>query len=67
MSWTFECEFRRETEDAQLVVLTDKGQFVWFPLSQVEERHGRRNPDGKFHGSGEITVSDWIAEKKGLA
>ena len=60
MSYTLPCKKVRETDAAILVTDTDTGENIWFPLSQTESMHFDKN------GNGEIVVSDWIADQKGL-
>lgn len=51
-------EFIRETDNAILVRLDDED--IWIPFSQIERR--TLYPDGRF----EVTMTAWIAKKKGL-
>jgi hypothetical protein len=61
VSFEFECTKKCESEEAVQVVVEETGELIWVPLSQIEEMH--------FHartGEGKMTVTDWIARKKGL-
>ena len=60
MSHTLACTRLRETDSAVLVIDTDTGEEMWFPLSQVDSMHFDRNERGT------IVVTDWIAKQKGL-
>jgi hypothetical protein len=51
----------RETDKALLVRLED-GEEVWLPLSQISEPDSYREGDE----NGTISVTEWIAEQKGL-
>lgn len=51
-------ELRRETEKAVLV--TDGGDAVWLPRSQIEID---LTDDGKAHV---VTLPEWLASEKGL-
>lgn len=51
----------RETDKAILIRVKDQPEPIWIPLSQV------RKIDRPETGPATITVSAWIAEKKGLA
>lgn len=64
MSFELSCTFRHETDAAICVYDHATEEEIWFPLSQVDEIHGRK-ADGT--GEGTIVVSDWIARQKGLA
>jgi len=59
MAYTLDCTRERETDNAVLVT-TDDGDEIWFPLSQVDSMHFGQN------GAGYIVVTDWIARQKGL-
>lgn len=50
----------RETEKAILVTFPEEGE-LWIPLSQVHKLER-----SKVKGGDKITVSQWIAEQKGL-
>lgn len=54
------CTVLAET-DAAVKIATSDGETMWLPLSQVEAIH-------RTHQQGEdwVTVTRWIAEKKGL-
>lgn len=54
------CKFLTETDNAVQVYCEDVGERVWFPLSQVEKMEKDSN------GNGYITVTDWIARKRGF-
>lgn len=55
---------KRETAAAILVVLEDEGgREVWFPKSHVDDE----SEVWEAGQEGELVVSDWIAEEKGLA
>lgn len=60
MSFEFGCQKEGETDAAIKVLDLVSGEYIWFPLSQVESMHF----DSK--GQGYIVVSDWIARQKGL-
>lgn len=66
MSYELACYFATETDNACLIVDPASGEEIWIPISQVDERHGKQDSDGKFIGEGTIKMSDWIAKKKGL-
>lgn len=51
--------FKRETA-AAILVETLAGDEVWIPLSQVRSIARRKN------GTGDITMTVWIAKAKGL-
>ena len=53
--------FVRETDAAVLIETEDTVEPVWIPLSQVEKMVKSKNPQGSS-----ITLSTWIARKKGL-
>ena len=55
-----ECEIKRDTGNAILVVSTDTGVQEWVPLSQVSRI------DHKKDGLADVTMMEWIATKKGL-
>jgi hypothetical protein len=59
-SLTIPCTHKRETEKAMLITDHRTGEDVWLPLSQVDKV--TRNPDG----TGDVTISRWIAAEKGL-
>lgn len=61
MSHTLARTFKRETDSAVLVIDSDSGEEIWFPLSQVVSMHRDKNDVG------EIVVTDWIAAQKGVA
>lgn len=54
------CTFKAETDRAVLIVDHASGEELWIPLSQVEEMH--RTPTQE----GSITMTAWIAKRKGL-
>lgn len=49
-----------KTEKAILVIIDD--EEIWLPKSQIEYDEDVHNPDG----TNVITVTEWIAEQKGL-
>ena len=53
-------QFIRETDSA-ILIETPSGEEIWLPFSQVEKIE--RDAQG---GGGTITMTRWIAEKKGL-
>ncbi len=55
-----DCEIKRETDLAFLVVYQDED--YWIPKSQV------KNPDDYAQGDDGVTLSvtEWIAEQKGI-
>lgn len=55
-----ECQIKRDTGNAILVVSTDTGLQEWVPLSQVDRI------DHKKNGLADVTMKEWIAIKKGL-
>lgn len=59
-SYTLSCHTSRETENAILLELDD-GTEAWVPFSQVE--HIVRDAQGTGIS---ITISKWIAQKKGM-
>ena len=59
-TWTIECIFRGETDAAVQIIDPASDELLWIPLSQVESMV--RRPDN----TGSITMTRWIAEKKGL-
>lgn len=64
MSYEMACEFVTETDDAVLIRDPATNDEHWVPLSQVEKMRKQRVPDGTVLGS--ITMTNWIAGKKGL-
>lgn len=51
----------RETENAYLIIDPASEEEMWIPFSQTVKR------DGKLKGGeGTITITDWIAKKKGM-
>jgi len=60
MSVSVECVIKHETDSALLVCVQETGEEVWLPLSQIESVHHTKP-------TATVVVSDWIAEKKGLA
>lgn len=52
-------KFGRETEGALQVTVPD-GEMIWLPWSQIE------NVLREKDGTGEVTMSLWIAQQKGL-
>jgi hypothetical protein len=52
----------KETEKALLVILEETGDEVWVPKSQIHDD----SEVFKEGQSGEVVVSAWWAEKKGL-
>jgi len=54
------CTILAETDAAIRIALED-GECIWLPLSQVEAIHRT-----KVQGEDWLTVTRWIAEKKGL-
>lgn len=66
MSYELACTFVTETENACCILDPASGEELWIPLSQVEERHGKKDSWGRFAGEGTIVMSDWVAKKKGL-
>lgn len=52
----------RETTDALLIELDDHDQRIWFPKSQI---HDDSEVYAEGH-TGEVVVTQWIAEQKGL-
>ncbi len=53
------CRFLHETDNAVLIETEDEEEH-WIPFSQVEAMH-------HTHGdSGEIEMTQWIAQQKGL-
>ena len=67
---TFEAVFLKETEKALLVDI--EGEECWVPWSQVDCEESDFKPgcstdgDVKAGDVGELVVSGWIAEQKGL-
>ena len=61
MSVSIGCTVKHETDKALLIIDADSGEELWLPLSQVEKILRRTD------GTAEVTMSDWIAEQKGLA
>lgn len=57
-----ECEFKRETDAAILIVDPTTEEEHWIPLSQVNKIV--RNAEDKRFGT--IRMSEWIAQQKGL-
>lgn len=66
MSYELACQFLGETDNACKILDPVSGEEIWIPLSQVDERHGKQDTNGRFIGEGTIVMTDWIAEKKGL-
>lgn len=60
MSYRLSCKREKETDSAVLIHDYASQENLWIPLSQVESMHFDKN------GDGEIVMSDWIAQKKGL-
>ncbi len=54
-------EILAETDKAFLLLLPD-GEEVWIPLSQVADAGDYQEGDS----CGEISITEWIARKKGL-
>ena len=52
-------KFGTESEKGLQVTIPD-GEIMWLPWSQIE--HVEREPDG----TGQVTMSEWIAKQKGL-
>ena len=59
MSTEVECKRVRESDAAVLIEVD--GEEHWIPHSQIESMHFN------MHERGSIVMTDWIAEKKGLA
>ena len=55
-------EIVRETDKALLVRLDDVGE-VWIPLSQICDPEDYQEGDR----DGSMSISEWIAEQKGIA
>lgn len=54
----------RETDKALLIQLDESGQEVWFPKSHI---HDDSEVFDEFaNAEGEVVVTRWIAEQKGL-
>lgn len=66
MTYSLACLFAGETDAACKIIDPASGEEIWIPLSQVDERHGKQDTNGRFVGEGTIVMSDWIARKKGL-
>lgn len=66
MTYELACKFLGETDAACRILDPASGEEIWIPLSQVEERHGKQDHQGRFIGEGTIKMTDWIAQKKGL-
>lgn len=56
------CVVLRATEKAVLVDIPDVGEF-WIPQSQIDDR----SECWKEGDEGELWISQWIAEQKGIA
>lgn len=63
MSFEMACEFVAETDSAVLIRDPASDEEIWIPLSQVD----KIVRDSKGAKTGTITMSDWIASKKGLS
>lgn len=59
-TYTLACSFKAETDRAVLIVDHASGEELWIPLSQVSEMHRDAGAEGQ------ITMTAWIAKKKGL-
>lgn len=57
------CHFLGRETDLAVQISTLEGEMLWIPLSQVVEMIGRK--DGE-RSTGHITMTEWIAQKKGL-
>ncbi len=66
MTYELACRFLHETNEACKILDPASGEEIWIPFSQVEERHGPQDNNGRFYGEGTIVMSDWLARKKGL-
>lgn len=71
MSKTIEGTILRETDKAICLKLSPKHEpfpdgeeNTWFPLSQVEEIHRRKEDDTRGYDS--IVITDWLARMKDL-
>lgn len=59
-----ECQVKRETDKAILVILEDDGdKEVWIPKSVIHDD----SEIWKDEQSGELVVKTWFAEQEGLA
>lgn len=56
------CETVRDTEKAILVKIPRHEGEVWIPRSQIDDQ----SHVGHLPGIGELLISKWIAEQKGL-
>lgn len=56
-------EIQRETEKAFLVVLEEGDEGIWLPKNQITD------PDQFSEGECEVemSITEWIAEQKGIA
>lgn len=63
---TFRCECiisPFSTEKALKIRPLEHDEWIWVPLSQITEIHGRRPSE---EAQGLVVMTDWIARKKGL-
>ena len=61
MSYTTNGSLIRETDEAILIDSDELSEQIWIPLSQVDRI--TRQPKSN---AVEVTMTDWIAEKKGF-
>ena len=54
-------DITKETDNAFLVVLED-GEQVWLPKSQISDAD-----DYEVGDSGTMSITEWIAEQKGIS
>ena len=56
-----EVHLRKETTKAWLVVYEDEENPVWLPKSEIEVQQDTPRP-----GVATVTMSEWLAQEKGL-
>lgn len=55
-----------ETDAAFLIIDPASGEEMWIPFSQTSGRAAKKNAAGKLEGEGTMTITEWMARKKGL-
>ena len=65
MSYALACEILRETHAAVLIRDPADGREHWIPFSQVE-KITRDASEALGDQTGVVTMTEWIAEQKGL-
>jgi len=58
------CAILRETESAFLILIDEDGQEEWIPKSQIHPESVNELAVGDEDVT--VTISEWIADKKGL-